>query len=138
MFSCNNIIGEWILGDSAYPILPYLLTPYRDNGHLTVSKKNFNKKLSSCRVSVEHSFGMLKERFRQLYHVKLLGIQRICYFIRAVCVLHNWACGDGLRFEDPSIDDDQPPTEHCCFGADLAGSAVRDQVCERLYLNRTR
>jgi len=27
--------GEYIIGDRAYPVLGWCLSPYRDNGHLT-------------------------------------------------------------------------------------------------------
>lgn len=78
-----------LLGDSAYACSDHLLTPYRDNGHLTARQKNFNRKLSSCRVYIEHTFGLLKQRFRQLYYCKLRGLKYLCHFIRATCVLHN-------------------------------------------------
>ncbi|KAF2902493.1 hypothetical protein ILUMI_03692 [Ignelater luminosus] len=81
---------KYILGDSAYP-QSQLITPYKDSGYLTAAQQYFNKKLSTCRVDIEHVFGLCKQRFRQLYHVKLRGHRRICQFIRACCTLHNIA-----------------------------------------------
>lgn len=52
-----------ILGDNAYAIRSYLLTPYRDCGNLTESHKVFNKKLSGSRVLIENTFGIFKGRF---------------------------------------------------------------------------
>ncbi|KAK9743659.1 DDE superfamily endonuclease [Popillia japonica] len=65
------ICGEryHILGDSAYPLREYLLTPYRDYGNLNNREQNFNKKLSGTRVLIENAFGLLKSRFRQLMRV---------------------------------------------------------------------
>ncbi|KAI4467996.1 hypothetical protein MML48_2g00010101 [Holotrichia oblita] len=60
--------NEHLIGDSAYPLTPYLITPYRDNGHLTNIQKYFNRKLSSNRIRIEHAFGLLKGRFRCLQH----------------------------------------------------------------------
>ncbi|XP_044765286.1 putative nuclease HARBI1 isoform X2 [Coccinella septempunctata] len=65
-----------LLGDSAYPCLRNLLTPYKDNGNLTNVKKKYNKKLSHCRVFIEHTIGLLTQRFRQLYHLKSRNIDR--------------------------------------------------------------
>ena len=55
-----------ILGDKAYPLSHYLVTPFRDNGHLTVRQKNFNYFISSIRVSIECCFAGIKGRFRRL------------------------------------------------------------------------
>lgn len=88
-----------LLGDSAYPCLRNLLTPYKDNGNLTNTQKTYNKKLCHCRVAIEHTIGLLKQRFRQLYHLKSRKIEFICHFVRACCVLHNM-CMDDLIFEE--------------------------------------
>ncbi|RLU21199.1 hypothetical protein DMN91_005572, partial [Ooceraea biroi] len=63
-----NICGnEWhILGDTAYPLKKYLITPYKDYGNLTEEQRNFNYKFCVCRVKIENAFGLLKARFRQL------------------------------------------------------------------------
>jgi hypothetical protein len=66
-----------------------LIVPFKDNGHMSEAQKNFNKILSSSRVIVEHTFGILKSRFRQLFYCKLKGQKKLCHFIRACCVLHN-------------------------------------------------
>ncbi|KYQ48488.1 hypothetical protein ALC60_12469 [Trachymyrmex zeteki] len=58
----NPELRGWLLGDSAYPCLPTLMTPYKDNGHLTAAEISYNAKLSSCRVRVEHTIGILKQR----------------------------------------------------------------------------
>ncbi|XP_048750321.2 uncharacterized protein LOC125662190 [Ostrea edulis] len=49
-----------LLGDSAYPNLTWLLTPFRDNGHLTEAQIQFNYVHSSIRSNVERLFGILK------------------------------------------------------------------------------
>lgn len=58
--------GMHIIGDSAYPLLPQLMRPYRDNGHLTARQKHFNRKLNAAHVVTEHAFGILKSKFRRL------------------------------------------------------------------------
>ncbi|KAL4127339.1 hypothetical protein QTP88_011514 [Uroleucon formosanum] len=55
---------------------------------------NFNRTLSSYWYVIEHCFGLLKQKFRQLYHCKLRKIEHIAHFIRACCVLHNLAIDD--------------------------------------------
>lgn len=50
--------GEtFLLGDSAYPSLPWLVPPFRDNGHLTPQQTDFNFIHSSTRITVEKAFG---------------------------------------------------------------------------------
>ena len=52
--------------------------------------------MSHNRYVIEHCFGLLKQRFRQLYHLKLKDISFITNFIRACCVLHNIAIDDEI------------------------------------------
>ncbi len=52
--------GMHIIRDSAYRLLPQLMRPYRDNGHLTARQKRFNRKLNAARVVIEHAFGIMK------------------------------------------------------------------------------
>lgn len=82
-------------------LLLQAIVPYKDNGHLTRKQKMFNQKLSSCRVVIENAFGILKQRFRQLYHFKLRDIPRM------VRVLHNIANINLELFEAP-INNEQP------------------------------
>ena len=51
-----------ILGDPAYPLLPYLMKEYT-NGGSTVQEQYFGFKLCSARNVVECAFGRLKAHF---------------------------------------------------------------------------
>uniref|UniRef100_A0A224YV12 Nuclease harbi1-like protein n=1 Tax=Rhipicephalus zambeziensis TaxID=60191 RepID=A0A224YV12_9ACAR len=83
--------GCYLLGDSAYPHLPWLLTPYKDNGQRFPQwKKRFNKCHSQQRVAIENTFGLLKQRFRRLYLVDAKTILQSCKIVLGACVLHNW------------------------------------------------
>eukprot|EP00057_Strongylocentrotus_purpuratus_P005496 XP_003731101.1 PREDICTED: putative nuclease HARBI1 [Strongylocentrotus purpuratus] len=88
-----------ILGDSAYPLLPWLMKPFHDNGQLTREKRHFNYRLSRARMVVENGFGRLKGRWRILLkrqdtHVKYLGD-----LVVACCVLHNLCESAGENFD---------------------------------------
>jgi len=91
---CNNDNNfpnnSHIIGDAAYSIQKHVLVPYKDNGHLTKRQKNYNFCLSSARMMVERSIGLLKLRFRRLlYKLPMTRIDLIPRFIIACCVLHN-------------------------------------------------
>lgn len=58
--------NTFIIGDSAYPSLSWLVPPFRNNGHLTPQQTEFNYMLSSTRMIVEKTFGLLKGRFRRI------------------------------------------------------------------------
>uniref|UniRef100_A0A2S2NV70 DDE Tnp4 domain-containing protein n=1 Tax=Schizaphis graminum TaxID=13262 RepID=A0A2S2NV70_SCHGA len=66
-----------------------VLVPYNDYGKLTESQKTFNKTLSSTRVLIENTFGLLKSRFRQLLQLDIHSVDKITKFIISSCVLHN-------------------------------------------------
>lgn len=85
-----NFFGNYyLIGDSAYPYLEWLVVPFKDNGLLTEEHKQFNFKLSSTRMAVEHAFGLLKRRFRRLGHFENLNIDIIVKCIMSSCILHN-------------------------------------------------
>jgi len=79
-----------ILGDAAYRLTKHVMVPFKDNGHLTERQINFNKRLSSARMIVERSLGLLKGRFRSI--LDTLPMRRtdlIPKYIIACCILHN-------------------------------------------------
>lgn len=140
----DNICGRdgFLLGDTAYPCIKRLIVPYKDNGRLTRAQRNFNQKLSSCRVVVENAFGCLKQRFRQLYHIKLRNMIRIVQVIHACCVLHNIANENDLRLFDEPIADDYPDDEARNIGIydieeiedNNEGRHLRDEICRQLAM----
>lgn len=55
-----------LIGDSAYPSLPWLVSPYPHSRNLNRNQAKFNKILSKSRVIMERAFGKLKCRWRCL------------------------------------------------------------------------
>ena len=60
----NNIIKTYnVLGDSAYPISKYLMTPYKNYGALLQGQKKYNQHLSSkhqvCSILYQHYLHLL-------------------------------------------------------------------------------
>ncbi|KAF2892673.1 hypothetical protein ILUMI_13500 [Ignelater luminosus] len=72
-----------------------------DWGHLTRPQRNYNLKLAQNRYIIEHCFELLKQKFRQLYHVKLRSITDTVHLIRTCCVLRNLALQDEFHLQDP-------------------------------------
>nr|CAI5846931.1 unnamed protein product [Callosobruchus analis] len=99
----SQICGEryHLLGDSAYPLREYLLTPYIDYGNLTEEQKKINKALSATRVLIENAFGLLKGRWRQLLQLEFHEVDKITKFIIACCVLHNLCIENADIWDEP-------------------------------------
>lgn len=79
-----------IIGDSAYPLLRHVMTPYRGNGHLTRQQITYNRKLSSIRSIIERAFGLLKGKFRRLKYLDISNFDLGQKMIAAACTLHNF------------------------------------------------
>ena len=77
-----------LLGDSAYPLKTWLLTPYKDFGNMTADQHRYNYLHSSSRMVVERAFGALKGRFPILKMVRWHNIDSICRLIITACVFH--------------------------------------------------
>lgn len=78
------------LGDSGYPLEPWLMTPLEQN-NLTAGQEHYNAAHKSIRNVVERCIGVIKGRFRCLHkhralHYKPLVAAKIIY---SCAVLHN-------------------------------------------------
>jgi len=79
-----------VLGDSAYPLETFMLTPFKDNGHLSPTEKKFNYVQSSTRCCVERCTGLLKAKFGKLKFFDARDDTFMCTAIVACAVVHNF------------------------------------------------
>ncbi|XP_064635180.1 uncharacterized protein LOC135492565 [Lineus longissimus] len=100
--------GNIILADSAYPLKRWLITPFQNNGNLTREQRNFNRRISGCRQSVERAIGHLKGRMRRLKEVMGHDADEVEELIMAACILHNLCIIEDDDI-DHYIDMDLPP-----------------------------
>ena len=82
-------MNQVIIGDAAYPLLPWLMKPYPENSITPRIKKKLNYELNRARMSVENTFGKLKGRFIRFSKRVDLKISSIDVVITASCILHN-------------------------------------------------
>ena len=137
---CPN--GSYILGDSAYPLSPNLLTPYKDFGEFSPVQRRYNYVQSSTRVIIERAFGLLKGKFRRLKKIELNTLKTINNLIHACVILHNFCIfskedNSFVEIDEEEEDDDDADEEE--DGVLAVGSKMedykryRDMIAEDLY-----
>ena len=83
--------STYIIGDAAYPLKTWLVTGFKNDGKLTREQRQFNYVLSSTRIKIEHTFGLLKDRFRKLkVMMDIDKVEDIPLLVTSACVLHNF------------------------------------------------
>lgn len=128
-----------LIADSAYPLKSWLLTPFRDNGHLTRRQLRYNFLHSSTRMVVERSLALLKGRFRKLKTaMELNREQDTPGIVVAACVLHNICLmseddiSDFLEgpgdYDNDDNDDDGGSGLHNFFPPEAEGNDKRNDI----------
>ncbi len=103
--------GYYFIGDSAYALKSFLLTPY-DNAMHGTSEDNFNFLHSSARISVECAFGEIDLRWGILWKELEYSLKMNCKIIDVCMRLHNFivehrpATSDRMDALDREIFDD--------------------------------
>ena len=88
-----------LLGDAAYPLDSYLMTPFKHSGFLTRDQKRYNYKHSATRSIIERVFALLKGRFPRLKYVDLKKIDDVSMLVIVSCTLHNFCLQEDNDYE---------------------------------------
>ncbi|XP_065864985.1 protein ALP1-like [Euphorbia lathyris] len=129
-------IREYIIGDSGFPLLPYLIVPYNGK-ELSEPEAEFNKRHSATQMVARRALARLKEMWRIIHGVMWRPDKhRLPRIILVCCMLHNII----IDMEDEAQGDIPVSEEHdsdyqqqICESVDMEGVEVRDKLC--LYLS---
>ncbi|KAK9055392.1 hypothetical protein SSX86_026475 [Deinandra increscens subsp. villosa] len=127
---------EYIVGDSGFPLLPWLITPYQGRD-LPETKTEFNKRHFATKLVAQRALARLKDVWRMISGVMWRPDKtRLPRVILVCCILHNIM----IDMEDDAIDELTLTNQHdsgyrpeFCDMADKNASLSRDKLA--LYLS---
>ncbi|XP_066335767.1 protein ALP1-like [Miscanthus floridulus] len=134
--SDGSEIGEYLIGDSGYPLLPWLLTPYHEKD-LIESRAEFNSRHSAARTVAPRTLAKFKDTWKflqgEMWRPDKHKLPRI---IHVCCLLHNIV----IDLQETTMDEARAwPNDHdanyrqqVCQLADENGIKLRDKLSEHL------
>ncbi|KAF7082593.1 hypothetical protein CFC21_086455 [Triticum aestivum] len=83
-------VGEYIIGDAGYPLLPWLLTPYQEED-LSYSKAEFNSRHNAATTCAQKALARFRDTWTYLQGETSCPVNQktIVATIHACCYLHN-------------------------------------------------
>ncbi|KAI8128787.1 putative nuclease HARBI1 [Lucilia cuprina] len=136
----QNKINTWLIGDSSYHLLPYLMTPYtnpQDAYHHL-----YNEKHRDIRKTIKQCFKVLKTRFSclntptglQYTPEKAVKIVITCCILHNICISYNnhWRPSDNSQNEEDhdSVNDNDVQTS---YNECALSTFIRDEIARNLY-----
>ena len=123
--------GEsFLVGDAAYGLTRFMMTPFKQNGYLTQKQQKYNYVQSCTRNVIERAFALLKGRFPRLKKLDVKNMEDATKVIIATCTLHNFCIDEGLDEDDF----DQPIEEEVNDFINVAGSSTKDAELKRIKI----
>ncbi|CAI9100920.1 OLC1v1038112C1 [Oldenlandia corymbosa var. corymbosa] len=139
--SDRNSIPQYILGESCFPIMPWLLTPYRDfdeHQELNSSKTAFNKVHEVGVQLVRKAFWKLRKRWKLVTEKwNEECIEAFPFIIVACCLLQNFLikCSEPVQVQVEDVDFSRDEEFPVFDGdGDETGQKIRDALAS--HLNR--
>ena len=132
MYLC--IIGKYdglLVGDSAYPCRPFLMTPFNQPGD--EKERRFNAALCRARVLIEQSFGILKRRFPCLQVGLRMSPERAAYVTMACVVLHNIAMERHEPLDETEEVDIADDASNASIPEHNDGYGIRQHICQNFF-----
>ncbi|ONK76969.1 uncharacterized protein A4U43_C02F1770 [Asparagus officinalis] len=130
-------IREYIIGDGAFPLLPWLITPFSGKEGVTESMMEFNRRHCATRMVAQRAMARMKEMWRivqgEMWRPDKHRLPRI---ILVCCLLHNIVIDleDDVRDEMPlGHNHDEGYKQRFCEVVDEEGVGLRERLAE--YLN---
>ncbi|KAE8718862.1 RNA-binding family protein isoform 1 [Hibiscus syriacus] len=128
--------GVWIVGGSGYPLMDWVLVPYKQQ-NLTWTQHAFNEKIGEIQRVSRKAFGRLKGRWRCLQKRTEVKLQDLPVVLGACCVLHN-ICemkkeGIEPELEIEVFDDETVPEDGI---KSVSSSNARDSIAHNLLHHR--
>ena len=102
-----------VLGDSGYPLLPWLLVPITEYPAMTAAERRYNDAHKSTRSIVERIIGILKKRWACLKELSFKP-GKCCEVIVVCCILHNFCRDLPLHDDDDASDNDNDDDDDDC------------------------
>ncbi|XP_015057278.1 protein ALP1-like isoform X2 [Solanum pennellii] len=125
-------LREYMVGDSGYALLPWLLTPYQDK-ELSESKADFNKRHLATRIVAQRALARLKDVWKMIHGMMWRPDKhKLPRFILVCCILHNIV----IDMEDDVLDElplsshlhDPGYRQEVCESVDKTASVLRDNL----------
>ena len=110
----GHTIPIFLIGDSAYPLLSWLIKPFPMTSSISGQQKTFNYRICRGRVVVEIAFGRFKAQWRRLIKQNDMLVENVLNIVAACCVLHYICEIHGDTFNDEwmqALDGDSVPSE---------------------------
>ncbi|KAE9464331.1 hypothetical protein C3L33_03738, partial [Rhododendron williamsianum] len=137
--SDGSSIPQYVLGDSCFPLLPWLLTPFVKsdcNNGLNSSERAFNSVQREAMELAGMAFGRVRARWKLVSNRwKEECIESFPFIIVTCCLLHNFLikCSEALPDVNLGDSEDQDVLNAFEGEVDEDGVRIRDALALHLY-----